>query len=176
MSDWIKRWFPWLGPVRADTSQRVLTDGSPVTEDHKELKPNGQQKGYVILSEEARAKGYVRPVRRSYKHIGIPGPEHPLRDLTPAEIERWGKYEYVKYEAYPKAPGPSGRFWTQVELDSIGKGCGTVTSMGQAIAETYAREPGFYGGTFCCGCGKHLPVGKTGEFVWVDNPDERVGT
>lgn len=30
--------------------------------------PDGQNKAYIILSEEERAKGYVRPVRRSYKH------------------------------------------------------------------------------------------------------------
>jgi hypothetical protein len=47
--------------------------------------------------------------------------------------------------------------------------------MAQEIAETYARQPGFYGATFCCGCGKHLPVGRDGEFVW-DGTDEKVGT
>jgi hypothetical protein len=31
-------------------------------------------------------------------------------------------------------------------------GCGTDTRMGLAIAETYARDPGFYSGTFCCHC------------------------
>lgn len=47
----------------------TLTDGSPVTDDHRDLKANGQQKGYVVLSEEERAKGFVRPVRRSYRHL-----------------------------------------------------------------------------------------------------------
>lgn len=51
------------------TDKVTLTDGSPVTPDHRELKPSGQQKGYVVLSEEERAKGFVRPVRRSYKHL-----------------------------------------------------------------------------------------------------------
>ena len=104
----------------------TLTDGSPVTDDHRELKPNGQQKGYVVLSEAERAKGFIRPVRRSYIH----------------------------------------------------EKCGTVTTMGQALAETYARDPYFYSGTFCCGCGAHFPVGDAefgGEFLW-DGTDERVGT
>lgn len=48
--------------------KRVMTDGSPVTDDHRELKENGQQKGYVCLSEEERAKGFIRPVRQYYKH------------------------------------------------------------------------------------------------------------
>ncbi len=42
--------------------------------------------------------------------------------------------------------------------------CGTVTTMGRALSETYARDPKFYGATFCCGCNRHLPVG---EFVWT---------
>lgn len=32
-------------------SRTTLTDGSPVTDDHRELNPvTGQQKGYVVLS------------------------------------------------------------------------------------------------------------------------------
>ena len=46
----------------------TLVDGSEPTADHTELKENGQQKGYLVLSEEERAKGYVRPLRRSYIH------------------------------------------------------------------------------------------------------------
>ena len=46
-----------------DHPQRTPTDGYPVTPDHRELLPNGQQKGYVVLSEEERKRGFVRPVR-----------------------------------------------------------------------------------------------------------------
>ncbi|WP_407146283.1 hypothetical protein [Bradyrhizobium sp. ORS 86] len=165
------------GTPPVDQSQRTLTDGSPVTDDHRELKANGQQKGYVVLSDAERARGFVRPVRRSYQHVGRPGPQFPLRDLTPDEHRQYDQYGYLKYEDYPPERGPlCGRFWTQAMLDAVDKGCGAVTTMGHAIAETYARSPNFYGGTFCCGCGKHLPVGADGEFVWVDNPDQRVGT
>jgi hypothetical protein len=52
--------------------------------------------------------------------------------------------------------------------------CGTSTTMGQSIAETYARDPWFYSGTFCVSCGKHGPVGPKGEFVWEDG--SKVGT
>jgi hypothetical protein len=78
--------------------------------------PDGQQKDYIVLSDAERAKGFVRPVRRSYLHLT----------------------------------------------------CGTQTTMGQAIAETYARDPSFYGGTFCVACRAHFPVGPDGEFVWSD--------
>lgn len=52
--------------------------------------------------------------------------------------------------------------------------CGTATTMGQAIAETYARDPSFYGATFCVRCSMHRPVGEHGEFVWDDG--SKVGT
>lgn len=44
--------------------------------------------------------------------------------------------------------------------------CGHITIMGRKLAETYARDPGFYSGTFCSHCGGHFPVGEEGEFVW----------
>lgn len=98
----------------------TLTDGSPVTPDHRELRGDGQQKGYVVLSDEERAKGWVRPYRDSYVH----------------------------------------------------KTCGGVTTMGRAIAETYARDPSFYSGTFCVACRAHFPLD---QFVW-DGTDIQVGT
>lgn len=157
-----------------DRTQRVLTDGSPVTENHRELKPNGQQKGYVVLSAEERSRGFVRPVRRTYIHVGPPAPKG-LRDLTPEEHEQYDQYGYLKFEPYGADKSPVlGRYWTQAMLDRLNKGCGTRTTMGLALAETAARDPHFYGGTFCCGCGAHFPVGESGEFVWEDGT--RVGT
>lgn len=108
----------------SEQRRTTLTDGSDVTPDHREIDPStGMQKGYVVLSEDERARGFVRPVRRSYQHLT----------------------------------------------------CGVVTTMGGAIAETYARDPSFYSGTFCAGCGTHFPVGEDGEFVW-DGTDIKVGT
>lgn len=52
--------------------------------------------------------------------------------------------------------------------------CGVVTTMNVAIAETYAREPHFYGATFCVHCSTHRPVGEFGEFLWNDGT--KVGT
>lgn len=46
--------------------------------------------------------------------------------------------------------------------------CGAVTRMGEALCETYARDPSFYGATYCCRCRLHRPVGKEGEFTWID--------
>jgi hypothetical protein len=56
-------------------------------------------------------------------------------------------------------------------------GCDKVTSMGTAIAETYARNPNFYGATYCATCLKHRPLD---EFAWVEETGEytdiRVGS
>jgi len=103
-------------------SATQLTDGSPVPADrsHTELRADGQQKGYVVLSPEERAKGFVKPVRHSYIHA------------MPSELNR------------------------QI-------GCGGETIMGTALAETYARNPRFYSGTFCAGCKAHFPLN---QFIW----------
>jgi hypothetical protein len=126
---------------------------------HK-TRANGQNEAYLVLSEEERAKGYARPVRRSYVHVGrspVCGKGNPksVSDLFCASD--------------PGHDGECGPLWNS---GAAHRGCGTLTTMGQAIAETYARDPKFYGATFCCGCGKHLPVG---EFKW-DGTDEVVGS
>lgn len=94
-------------------SDRQLTTGEPVPEDgsHTKLRADGQQEGYVVLTPEERAKGFVQPVRNKYVH----------------------------------------------------KTCGGLTRMGDSLSETYARNPWFYSGTFCVGCGAHFPLN---EFTW----------
>lgn len=126
--------------------------------------PVPQNEVYLVLSEEECAKGFVRPLRRAYRHVGD-GPRNPLRDLTPEEQERHRESGYVKYEAYPKGDtGVLGRFWTQAQLDR--KGCGAVTTMGLELCQTYARNPKFYGSTYCTTCQMHRPVN---EFAWVED-------
>ncbi len=78
--------------------------------------PRPQQETYLVLSDEEKAKGFVRPVRTTYRHTS----------------------------------------------------CGSTTTMAQAIAETYARDPKFYGGTYCMACKMHRPVS---EFVWDDETE-----
>lgn len=106
-----------------DRAAQQLASGEPVPADrsHTKLKDNGQQEAYIVLTPEERAKGFVRPVRRTYIH----------------------------------------------------KVCGFLTSMSRDIAETYARDPKFYSGTFCLHCGKHFSLD---QFVWNDAPGEQVGS
>ena len=104
-----------MGRLTDDPSDTDLTHG---------VDPEGmrvpQARAYLVLSEEERAGGFVRPVRRSYRHIT----------------------------------------------------CNAVTTMALPLAETYARDPKFYGATYCTTCGRHAPVV---EFRW-DGTDETLGS
>ena len=105
----------------SEKPRTTLTDGTQVYPEHRNIvKETGMQEGYVVLAEEERAKGFVRPVRHTYVH----------------------------------------------------NKCGTATTMGQTLAETYARDPKFYSGTFCAGCREHFPVA---QFSW-DGTDKQVGS
>lgn len=142
-----------------------------------QLNSTGQHEIYLVLSEEERKKGFVRPYRDAYIHVGIAAPQNVLRELTADEHERYDKYNYIKYEEYSEDYSKEhghvlGRFWTQEELNKIDKGCQSLTKMGRALSETYQRDPKFYGSTFCIACDKHLPVR---EFVW-DADGTRVGS
>jgi len=154
-------------PPPVDRNALCTTDGRTVAEARaSQTNETGQHPSYIVLCEEERAKGFVRPYRDRYRHVGE-RPKYPLLDLTPEQHERYDQFgRYVKFEAYPEGSPESnggssiGRYWTAAQLSS---GCGTVTTMGRALSETYARDPKFYGATFCCGCNRHLPVA---EFVW----------
>lgn len=106
-----------MSRLTTDPDDPELTHGS-------DEEPVPQASAYLVLSEDERAKGFVRPVRRSYVHNGAQPP------------------------------------------------CGALTTMSIALAETYARDPKFYGGTYCTGCRMHRPVD---EFVW-DGTDQKVGS
>jgi hypothetical protein len=66
-------------------------------------------------------------------------------------------------------------FRRPVRLAYLHQPCGQVTVMAREIAETYARQPDFYGSTYCVHCRQHRRVGADGEFVW-QGTDEKVGT
>lgn len=137
--------------------------------------PVPQNEVYLVLSEEERKKGFIRPLRRAYTHVGIAGPKYELRDLSEEQQAMFADRlcPYAAYEEYPMDEMPTrGRFWKQSDLDRIAGGCGAVTTMSLALCETYARQPTFYGATYCVACAMHLPVE---EFTWVED-GERVGT
>lgn len=69
------------------------------------------------------------------------------------------------YLVLPEAERTSDEFVRPVRTTYVHKTCGVATTMGRQIAETYARDPKFYGATYCVGCHKHLSVE---EFTWDD--------
>lgn len=150
-----------------EDKQRVTLSGRPPEPGHEgpssapgPINPaTGMHTDYWVLPEEERARGFVRPYRDSYLHVGI-RPKHPTRDLTPEEHARYDQFDYVKFEEYTDG-SLVGRYWTDRQLHS---GCRVVTVMSRPLSETYARDPAYYGATFCAGCGQHYPVA---EFVWT---------
>lgn len=91
-----------------------------------------------------------------------------LQDIDP---ETGLQRKYLVLSEYER----SRHFVRPVRRSYVHETCGAVTTMGAAIAETYARNPTFYGGTYCATCHGHFPVGADGEFVW-DGTDQKVGT
>lgn len=82
-----------------------------------------------------------------------------------------------QHERYPTDGRTGGPFVRPVFDSYVHDKCGAETVMGRDLAETYARNPKFYGATFCVGCGGHFPVGEHGEFTWAKDPlRRRVGT
>lgn len=80
------------------------------------------------------------------------------------------------YLVLPQSERDKG-FVRPVRQDYIHLACGASTHMALALAETYARDPSFYGGTFCAHCRKHFnlrdhsdPAGPRFNFAW-DPPD-----
>jgi hypothetical protein len=141
------------------------TNGRPVAEVRaSQTNETGQHEGYIVLCPDERAKGFVRPYRDAYKHLGplVPKSEVCVCGHGPHETGRCGRCECGVF-------APSG-------LDDgtfvRARSCGSVTTMGRALSETYARDPHFYGATFCCGCNRHLPVA---EFVWTSD-GQQVGS
>jgi len=139
-----------------------------------DAEPRDQHEVYLVLSAEDRAKGFVRPYRDTYRHVGEQ-PKNHTRPLTPEEHERYfDKWGYVAFEPNPEhlrgESSVTGRFWTAEQLAN--HGCGGETKMGRELSETYAAKPTFYGSTYCVHCRKHLPVA---EFIWVAD-GQRVGS
>lgn len=55
-------------------------------------------------------------------------------------------------------------FVQAVRHQYVHNACGATTWMGDSLAETYARDPWFYGGTYCSTCCTHFPLH---EFRWA---------
>ena len=109
------------------------------------------------LSRPATTDG--KTPRPGLENAGAPAPINP----------ETGQHEaYWILSAEERAKG----FIRPVRESYVHTKCGVVTTMALAIAETYARQPTYYGSTFCTACSGHFPVA---EFTW-DKSDELVGS
>ena len=109
----------WRYHVTSLTRENMSLTTDPNDPALRKVGADGQNEKYLILSDEERAKGFVRPYRDAYRHLA----------------------------------------------------CGTITTMGRALSETYARDPKFYGATFCLHCKAHFPLrGDDGKraFTWYE--------
>ena len=113
--------------------------------DYGGKRPDGQHERHPGLPADEIAKGFVRPLRQSYKHVGRavcgkPAPGNKLggmvtvcMDKPSHEGECWG---ISRPMVQPEAAA--------VERSQKLGGCGTVTRMPHHCAETYARQPSYY--------------------------------
>lgn len=88
------------------------------------------------------------------------------------------RLEQYRRKGHDEAPVKQQEVYLALSAEELAKGlllpvrrayihqnCGGQTTMPQACAETYARDPWFYSGTYCCTCSMHRPME---EFKWVD--------
>lgn len=73
------------------------------------------------------------------------------------------KQQDGQYENYPTVD--EGEFEQKPRKTYIHQDCGKATTMSAELAESVARDPTYYGKTFCAECGEHVPVD---EVEWED--------
>lgn len=170
-----------------------LDEKGEVVVNHPDLKPDENGVGHIVFSpdqarnlarlllkhadqsesearkrleDERRKAAEAIPVDRSARVLTDGSPETPdHRDIDPVTGQQKG---YIVLSPAERAKG----FVRPVRREYTHKVCRVNTIMGLALAETYARDPGFYSGTFCVCCRAHFPLD---QFVWTGT-DEQVGS
>jgi hypothetical protein len=108
--------------------------------------------------------------------------------IFPTEIDAMAIIEKEKGEPFDNGPiGADGQYRDYAVLPQSERDkdfvrplrgtyrhllCDALTSMGLDLAEIYARDPKYYGATFCLACRGHFPVA---DFVW-EGTSELVGS
>jgi len=158
--------------INEEEPKMCTTSGRPVDVVRSEQTEKvGQHKDYIVLCPDERAKGFIRPVRQDYIHVGqsicAKGIPHSEPSFEAPKLGGNRNICLLPFEHEGECDGPfmnvSQHEHARLLQSHRRGGCGTSTHMGLALSETYARDPKFYGSTFCCMCNRHLPVA---EFVW----------
>lgn len=123
--------------------------------------------GADVASKKGEAMSDENPQIDSTKRCLVDGspvtPDH--REINPATGMQKAYVALCPEERKKGFVRPVRRTYTHLP-------CGSDTTMAQALAETYAADPSFYSGTFCCNCRAHFPLD---QFVWK-NTEEKVGS
>jgi hypothetical protein len=98
----------------------------------------------------------------------------PSDDGPPPEDFDYGeRRDDGQYEHHPTTD--EGEFAQPIRDTYVHtEGCGSNTTMGSALAESFARDPNQYGKTFCASCGDYYSLD---EFTWkhLEQPLDEVG-
>jgi hypothetical protein len=171
----------------AKNTLEVGTNGAgEVVVNHPDLQPDANGVGHIVFSPEQarqlafllqqkahnaeeeiiaklRAEAEKIPVDRSAQVLtnGSPVPTDRSHTTLRADGQQEGYVVLTPEERTKGFVRPYRDAYRHLK-------CGKITTMGRSIAETYARDPDFYTGTFCITCGGHFPIGEGGEFVWYE--------
>lgn len=134
---------------------------SELAKDREELVKKILEQAPKLVDRSARQLVSGKPVPEDYSHTEDRGDGQ--------------QKDYVVLTAEERSKG-----WARPYRDAYRHlKCGKITTMGRAIAETYARDFSFYTGTYCSTCHAHFPIGEDGEFVWYEmdgSTGPKVGT
>ena len=159
--------------------ERAQWDYDRAVQLHTDAQHAAHQKGVAVaaarenLEQAKREAAEAIPVDRSARQLsggGAVTEDH--REIKPESGQQKG---YIVLTPAERAKG----FVRPVRDAYRHLKCGKITTMSRDIAETYARDPQFYNGTFCTTCRNHFPVGEDGEFTWYENDGSegpKVGT
>lgn len=175
-----------MSDIEAGTLEVGTNGEGEVVVNHPDLKPDENGVGHIVfspkqafrlsallhkkaceadeeLAEKIRREAQSIPVNRSDRVLvsGDPVPEDGSHVI---KKENGQQQDYVVLSEAERSKGfvrPYRDAYRHLK-------CGHITTMSRPIAETYARDPGFYSGTFCLHCSDHFPVGENGEFRWYE--------
>lgn len=85
----------------------------------------------------------------------------PSDDPPPDDFDYGDRREDGQYERHPTTD--EGEFVQPIRDTYVHEDCGSSTTMGSALAESFARDPSQYGKTFCAECGDYYPLS---QFTW----------
>lgn len=142
----------------SDELQKDYRSARPIPEGFTREQADKNRRGLKVLEEKSQQHGQ-RVCTISGKP---PDPDYAQLANAPQPVKEGGQHaDYYVLCPEERAKG----FVRPVRQEYIHTVCGTKTHMGLALAETYARDPHFYGATFCVHCSNHFPVA---EFKWLD--------